>query len=126
MRMYLDEQTIGASRDGGFRHRGNIRPVTGSMAGIDHHGQMRGLARSTGMALRSRVLRVAFSNVRMPRIMFEDSAASRQRIHLQITPLVMPLPAKKPATTPIPLQLLESAFDQFILPHLSMPRRGPR
>src|SRR5688572_8846160 len=36
----------------------------------------------------------------------------------------MPMPAKKPATTPIPVQLSETQFNQFILPHLSMPRRG--
>jgi hypothetical protein len=38
----------------------------------------------------------------------------------------MPMPAKKPATTPIPVQLSEAAFNQFILPHLSMPKRGPK
>jgi transposase len=38
----------------------------------------------------------------------------------------MPTPAKKPATTPIPVQLSESEFNQFILPHLSMPRRGSK
>ena len=38
----------------------------------------------------------------------------------------MPTPAKKPATTPIPVQLSEAEFTEFILPHLSMPRRGPR
>ena len=32
----------------------------------------------------------------------------------------------KPATTPIPVQLSASEFAQFILPHLSMPRRGPK
>ncbi len=37
----------------------------------------------------------------------------------------MPTPAKKPATTPIPVQLSETEFHEFILPHLSMPRRGP-
>jgi transposase len=31
-----------------------------------------------------------------------------------------------PATTPIPVQLLESEFTAFILPHLSMPKRGPK
>ena len=31
-----------------------------------------------------------------------------------------------PATTPIPVQLSESEFDTFILPHLSMPKRGPK
>jgi len=32
----------------------------------------------------------------------------------------------QPATTPIPVQLSESEFAAFILPHLSMPRRGPK
>lgn len=32
----------------------------------------------------------------------------------------------KPATTPIPVQLAESEFTAFILPHLSMPKRGPK
>ncbi len=32
----------------------------------------------------------------------------------------------KPATTPIPVQLSASEFTQFILPHLSMPKRGPK
>jgi len=34
--------------------------------------------------------------------------------------------AQKPATTPIPVQLSEQEFDAFILPHLSMPKRGPK
>jgi transposase len=34
--------------------------------------------------------------------------------------------AEKPATTPIPVQLSESEFEAFILPHLSMPQRGPK
>jgi transposase len=34
--------------------------------------------------------------------------------------------AQKPATTPIPVQLSEPEFDEFIFPHLSMPKRGPR
>ena len=38
----------------------------------------------------------------------------------------MPTLAQKPATTPIPVQLSELEFTQFILPHLSMPKRGPR
>ena len=38
----------------------------------------------------------------------------------------MPTLAKKPATTPIPVQLSATEFHQFILPHLSMPKRGPR
>jgi transposase len=38
----------------------------------------------------------------------------------------MPTPAHKPATTPIPVQLSESEFNELILPHLSMPQRGPR
>jgi hypothetical protein len=33
---------------------------------------------------------------------------------------------KSPATTPIPVQLSASEFTAFILPHLSMPRRGPK
>ena len=38
----------------------------------------------------------------------------------------MPIAPAKPATTPIPVQLSEAEFTQFIFPHLSMPRRGPR
>jgi len=38
----------------------------------------------------------------------------------------MPMPALKPATTPIPVQLSEAEFTEFILPHLSMPKRGPK
>jgi len=38
----------------------------------------------------------------------------------------MPMPAQKPATTPIPVQLSEAEFTEFILPHLSMPKRGPK
>jgi transposase len=34
--------------------------------------------------------------------------------------------AAKPATTPIPVQLSETEFTTFILPHLSMPKRGPK
>ena len=30
------------------------------------------------------------------------------------------------ATTPIPVQLSETEFTAFILPHLSMPKRGPK
>ena len=33
---------------------------------------------------------------------------------------------QKPATTPIPVQLSEPEFEAFILPHLSMPKRGPK
>jgi transposase len=33
---------------------------------------------------------------------------------------------QKPATTPIPVQLSDSEFTAFILPHLSMPKRGPQ
>jgi len=32
----------------------------------------------------------------------------------------------QPATTPLPVQLSESEFTAFILPHLSMPKRGPK
>ena len=38
----------------------------------------------------------------------------------------MPTLAQKPATTPIPVQLSATEFQQFILPHLSMPKRGPK
>jgi len=34
--------------------------------------------------------------------------------------------APKPVTTPIPVQLSEPGFEAFILPHLSMPKRGPK
>src|ERR671931_2428354 len=34
--------------------------------------------------------------------------------------------APQPATTPIPVQLSETEFTTFILPHLSMPKRGPK
>jgi transposase len=34
--------------------------------------------------------------------------------------------ARKPATTPIPVQLSEPEFEACILPHLSMPKRGPK
>jgi transposase len=39
---------------------------------------------------------------------------------------MMPAMPEKPVTTPIPVQLSESEFTQFILPHLTMPTRGPR
>src|SRR5437899_735202 len=38
----------------------------------------------------------------------------------------MSITAAKPVTTPIPVQLSEPEFDAFILPHLSMPKRGPK
>jgi transposase len=34
--------------------------------------------------------------------------------------------AKNPVITPIPVQLAETEFNEFIFPHLSMPKRGPR
>jgi transposase len=34
--------------------------------------------------------------------------------------------AQTPATTPIPVQLSATEFTAFILPHLSMPKRGPK
>ena len=34
--------------------------------------------------------------------------------------------AKHPEITPIPVQLSEPEFTEFIFPHLSMPKRGPR
>src|SRR5215470_15752252 len=39
---------------------------------------------------------------------------------------MMSTTAPKPATTPIPVQLTEPEFEAFILPHLSMPKRGPK
>jgi len=38
----------------------------------------------------------------------------------------MSITAVQPATTPIPVQLSEPEFTAFILPHLSMPKRGPK
>ena len=38
----------------------------------------------------------------------------------------MSAPAKNAATTPIPVQLSETEFNEFIFPHLSMPKRGPK
>src|SRR5262249_28178348 len=38
----------------------------------------------------------------------------------------MSLPPQKPTTTPIPVRLSENDFTTFILPHLSMPQRGPK
>ena len=34
--------------------------------------------------------------------------------------------AKNPDSTPIPVQLAEAEFNEFVLPHLSMPKRGPK
>lgn len=34
--------------------------------------------------------------------------------------------ARKPATTPMPVQLAEPEFEAFLFPHLSMPKRGPK
>src|SRR5712692_10529812 len=34
--------------------------------------------------------------------------------------------AEKPETTPIPVQLSDTEFHEFIFPHLSMPKRGPQ
>jgi hypothetical protein len=34
--------------------------------------------------------------------------------------------AAKPATTPLPVQLSDSEFTAFLLPHLSLPKRGPQ
>src|SRR6266487_6724649 len=39
---------------------------------------------------------------------------------------MMSTPAQPPATTPIPVQLSASEFEAFLLPHLSMPKRGPK
>ena len=39
---------------------------------------------------------------------------------------MMSTTAPEPTTTPIPVQLSDNEFTAFILPHLSMPKRGPR
>src|SRR5919199_910510 len=39
---------------------------------------------------------------------------------------MMSTTVQKPATTPIPVQLSEPEFEAFLLPHLSMPKRGPK
>src|SRR5213593_1627025 len=39
---------------------------------------------------------------------------------------MMSTTAPKPATTPIPVQLSAPEFAAFLLPHLSMPKRGPK
>jgi transposase len=39
---------------------------------------------------------------------------------------MMSTTAPKPATTPIPVQLSEPECEAFLLPHLSMPKRGPK
>ena len=39
---------------------------------------------------------------------------------------MMSTTAEKSATTPIPVQLSEPEFTACILPHLSMPTRGPK
>jgi transposase len=39
---------------------------------------------------------------------------------------MMPATPEKPTSTPIPVQLSESEFHEFIWPHLSLPKRGPK
>src|SRR6266487_3222103 len=39
---------------------------------------------------------------------------------------MMSTTAPTPATTPLPVQLSEPKFTVFLLPHLSMPKRGPK
>ena len=39
---------------------------------------------------------------------------------------MMSTTVQKPATTQIPVQLSEPEFEAFFLPHLSMPKRGPK
>ena len=39
---------------------------------------------------------------------------------------MMSTTAKNPEITPIPVQLSETEFTEFIFPHLSMPKRGPK
>jgi transposase len=41
-------------------------------------------------------------------------------------PQLMSTTAKQPEITPIPVQLSQHEFTEFIFPHLSMPKRGPR
>ena len=38
----------------------------------------------------------------------------------------MSITTAPPTTTPIPVQLSENEFTAFILPHLSLPKRGPK
>src|SRR5215813_14208040 len=38
----------------------------------------------------------------------------------------MSITTAQPATTPIPVHLSEPEFTAFLLPHLSMPKRGPK
>ena len=38
----------------------------------------------------------------------------------------MSIPAPKPATMLIPVQLFEDELTALLLPHLSMPKRGPK
>ena len=38
----------------------------------------------------------------------------------------MSITVPQPATTPIPVQLSDPEFEAFIVPHLSMPKRGPK
>src|SRR5882724_11889164 len=38
----------------------------------------------------------------------------------------MSITTAQPATTPIPVQLPKPEFTAFLLPHLSMPKRGPK
>lgn len=39
---------------------------------------------------------------------------------------IHPQAAAQPDSTPIPVQLSTAEFEQFILPHLSLPKRGPQ
>ncbi len=38
----------------------------------------------------------------------------------------MPVAPEKPPTTPIPVPLSASEFTHFLLPHLTIPKRGPK
>jgi len=38
----------------------------------------------------------------------------------------MSITAAQPVTTPIPVQLSAPEFTAFLLPHLSLPKRGPK
>jgi transposase len=51
-----------------------------------------------------------------------DSPAQINLLHMR--PAMMRTTAKHPDITPIPVQLAETEFNEFIFPHLSMPKRG--
>jgi molybdate transport system ATP-binding protein len=64
--VHLDRHAVGPGRDGRARERRDDARDAGRVRGVDDDGQVRPLA-SSGSTVRSSVLRVAFSKVRMPR-----------------------------------------------------------